>query len=95
MAQVTVKFAVKANSDKAYMVGSTDNLGAWDPKKAVEVKDGQLSKKFDEGQVVEFKVLKKKTWDAVEKGSYGEEVCNHTFVASKGLVVEVEVNNFA
>ena len=33
--------------------------------------------------------------NAVEKGFNGEEVANHSFVASKGLVVEFEVANFA
>ena len=94
MAQVTVKFNVKSNA-KVYICGSTDNLGAWDAKKAVEVKDGALSKKFEEGTVVEFKVLAGKTWTKVEKGAYGEELCNHGFVATKGLVVNVDAFNFS
>ena len=99
MAKVTVKFVVKANANKAYVVGSTDNLGAWNPAKAVELKleDGvfQASKQFDENADVEFKVLAAKSFDAVEKGVYGEEVANRTFKASKGLKVEAEVANFA
>ncbi|MCR5350607.1 MAG: hypothetical protein K6E20_06425 [Acholeplasmatales bacterium] len=95
MAQVTVKFNVKANCQKAYICGSTSNLGAWDAKKAVEVKDGSVSKKFEEGTVVEFKVLAGKCWCKVEKGLNGEELANHSFVATKGQVVEVEVSNFA
>lgn len=94
MAQVTVKFNVKSNA-KVYICGSTDNLGAWDAKKAVEVKDGALSKKFEEGTVVEFKVLAKKCWCAVEKGANGEELANRTFKATKGLVVDVDAYNFA
>ena len=47
------------------------------------------------GEVVEFKVLTAKDWANVEKGAYGEEVSNHSFVATKGLEVVVEVNNFA
>ena len=54
-----------------------------------------LSKQFDADANVEFKVLAGKTYDAVEKGVYGEEVANRTFTATKGLSVEAEVANFA
>ena len=99
MAKVTVKFVVKANVKKAYVVGNTDNLGAWNPAKAVALtlEDGVFttSKQFDANANVEFKVLAGKTFDAVEKGAYGEEVANRSFTATKGLKVEAEVANFA
>ena len=99
MAKVTVKFVVKANAKKAYVVGNTENLGAWDAAKAVALtKENDvftLSKQFDADANVEFKVLAGKTYDAVEKGVYGEEVANRTFTATKGLSVEAEVANFA
>ena len=99
MAKVTVKFVVKANTKKAYLVGSSSNLGAWDSAKAVALtlEDGVFtaSKQFDANDYVEFKVLAAKTFDAVEKGVYGEEVANRTFTATKGLKVEAEVANFA
>ena len=57
MAQVTVTIKVSASAEKVYICGSTKNLGEWDPKKAVEVKDGKVNKKFDADSVVEFKVL--------------------------------------
>jgi len=89
-AQVTVKITVNANADKVYVVGNTENLGAWDAKNAVALKavDGkfEVSKKFDANAVVEFKVLAAKDWEAVE---------NHTFTATKGLVVEIGVDHFA
>ena len=99
MAKVTVKFVVKANVEKAYIVGSSDNLGAWNPAKAVALtkEDGVFtaSKQFDADATVEFKVLASKSFDAVEKGAYGEEVANRVFTAKKGLKVEAEVSNFA
>lgn len=99
MAKVTVKFIVKANSKKAYLVGNQANLGNWDPAKAVELtkEDGvfSLSKQFDENANVEFKVLASKTFAAVEKGENGEEIANRTFTATKGLKVNVYVANFA
>ncbi|MBR4496827.1 MAG: hypothetical protein IKP12_06835 [Acholeplasmatales bacterium] len=99
MAKVTVKFVVKANAKKAYIVGSSENLGAWNPANAVALtkEDGvfTLSKQFDADAYVEFKVLAGKTFDAVEKGVYGEEVANRTFTATKGLKVEAQVANFA
>ena len=98
--KVTIKVAAK-NTDKLYLVGSTANLGNWDPKDAVKMefceKCGKfnVTKQFAEGTTVEFKVLKSKSYDGVEKGAWGEELENHTFVAAKGLEVEVEVFNFA
>ncbi len=102
MARVKVEFKVVAkNADKLYLVGSSDNLGNWNVSKAVKFdycdkcQKFSASKLFEEGELVEFKVLKDKTFDAVEKGFNGEEVQNHSFVASKGLVIEFEVTNFA
>ena len=94
MANVTVKIKVASSAKKTYVVGSTKNLGEWDPKKAVEVVDGVVSKQFPAGDVVEFKVLSAKNWANVEKGANGEEVANHSFVANKGLVVEVAIDKF-
>lgn len=99
-AQVTVTIKVEANAEKVFVVGNTANLGAWDAKKAVELKaveagKFEVSKKFDADAVVEFKVLAAKNWDAVEKGIWGEDLANHTFTATKGLVVEAGVSNFA
>jgi hypothetical protein len=98
-AQVTVKITVNANADKVYVVGNTENLGAWDAKNAVALKavDGkfEVSKKFDANAVVEFKVLAAKDWEAVEKGIWNEDLENHTSTAIKGLVVEIGVDHFA
>ena len=94
MANVNVKIKVNGNAKKLYVCGSTKNLGEWDAKKAVEVVDGVVSKQFAAGEAVEFKVLAGKNWNKVEKGAFGEEVANHSFVAAKGLVVEVNVENF-
>jgi len=95
MANVNVKIKVNACADKLYVCGSTKNLGEWDAKKAIEAnKDGVVSKLFAEGETVEFKVLADKNWNNVEKGAFGEEVANHTFVAKKGLTVEISVENF-
>ena len=98
-AQVTVTIKVAANVEKVYVVGNTANLGAWDAKKAVELKATEagkfeVSKKFDANSTVEFKVLSAKDWEAVEKGMWGEDLANHTFTATKGLAVEVGVSNF-
>ena len=97
--QVTVTFKVAADVEKVYVVGNTQNLGAWDCKKAVELKktaDGkfEVAKKFDANSTVDFKVLSAKDWEAVEKGIWGEELQNHSFTAAKGLAVEVGVSKF-
>ena len=98
-AQVTVTIKVAADVEKVYVVGNTANLGAWDAKKAVELKATEAgkfeaAKKFDANSTVEFKVLSAKDWEAVEKGMWGEDLANHTFTAAKGLVVEVGVSKF-
>ncbi|MCI5582554.1 MAG: hypothetical protein MR357_02420 [Anaeroplasma sp.] len=99
--KVEIRVAVKADAKDVYLVGSTTSLGAWDAKKAVKLeyceKCGKFttSKMLPAGETVEFKVLAGKTWDAVEKGDTGYELENHSFIAAKGLVVEVEVVNFA
>ena len=99
MANTKVSIKVVSNASKLFIVGSTNNLGAWDAKKAVELKATEAgkfeaSKKFDANSTVEFKVLSAKDWEAVEKGIWGEDLANHTFTATKGLVVEVGVSKF-
>lgn len=93
MANVNVKILVNAPKNKVYISGSTKNLGEWDLSKAVEA-EGIITKQFPEGTEVEFKVLSNKDWKNVEKGPYGEEIANRKFVASKGLVVKVDVATF-
>lgn len=101
MANTKVSIKVVAKAEKLYIVGSTKNLGEWNPKKAVELEYCDKCNAFytekllPAGEVVEFKVLNGKDWANVEKGTYGEEVANHSFTAQKGLEVVVEVNNFA
>ena len=95
MAQVTVSIKVNSNAKEVYIVGSTKNLGAWDAKAAVLAKDGVVSKRFEEGTKVEFKVLAAKSWDAVEKGVNGEELENHAFVATNDVKqFEINVANY-
>ena len=101
MANTKVVIKVVAPAEELYLVGSTKNLGAWDAAKAIklefcaECNAYHTTKMLPAGEVVEFKVLSAKDWANVEKGVYGEEVANHSFVAEKGLVVEVSVSNFA
>ena len=98
--KVTIKVAAQG-TDKLYLVGSTSNLGNWDPKDAVKLEFCEncgmftTTKQFAEGTTVEFKVLKAKNYDSVEKGTWGEVLENHSFVAAKGLEVQVDVFNFA
>ncbi len=99
--KVEFKVSVAGKCKEVYLVGSVAALGEWDPKKAVKLELCDTCNKYTAakllpaGETVEFKVLSAKTWDAVEKGLYGEEVENHVIVPEKGLTVEVEVVNFA
>lgn len=101
MANTKVEFLVKAPiKDEVYIVGSIKALGEWDPAKAVKLSyctecgQYQASKLLPLDTNIEFKVIAGKTWDYVEKGTWGEDVANHAFVARKGTKVEVEVFNF-
>ena len=97
--KVSVKISVTSCANELYIVGNTKNLSAWDAEKAVKLtkKGNKFSKSisFDKNEVVEFKILACKSWGCVEKGAFGEEVENHAFAATEGLVVELEVNKFA
>jgi hypothetical protein len=98
MANVKVTFNVKASAKTLYLVGSTKNLGEWDPKNAVKLeKNGDVfttSKLFENLSTIEFKFIRGKSYEYVEKGEWGEEIQNHSVVAVKGLVVDLTVNNF-
>ncbi len=102
MANTKVEFKVSAPEgvNTVYVCGSVKGLGDWDVKKAVELKKcpecGKfvVTKMLPLGETVEFKVLADKNWDSVEKGASGEELTNHSFIAEKGLVVEVDVVKF-
>jgi hypothetical protein len=98
MANVKVTFNVKASAKTLYLVGSTKNLGEWNPKNAVKLeKNGDVfttSKLFENLSTIEFKFIRGKSYEYVEKGEWGEEIQNHSVVAVKGLVVDLTVNNF-
>lgn len=98
MASVKVTFIVHSSAKSLYLVGNTKNLGEWDPKNATKLeKEGDVfttSKLFENLSTVEYKFLKDKSYDYVEKGEYGEEVQNRSLVAVKGLKVEDTVENF-
>ena len=99
MANTKVEFFVKAPAGlNLYLVGNVSALGEWDASKAVkltycdECGNYTLSKLLPAGENVEFKVLSAKSWDAVEKDVWKNDVPNHAFVVAKGSKVEVEVN---
>lgn len=101
MANTKVEFLVKAPcKDELYLVGNVPALGEWNAAKGAKLTYCNecgcytASKLLPVDSNVEFKVLAGKTWDAVEKGTWGEDVANHAFVAVKGTKVEVEVLNF-
>ena len=91
---VTTPHAVR----KLYICGDTANLGNWDVSEAKEMRKKEdrfeLVKIFPIGEVVNFKVLEKMTWERVELGYWCEDIANHTIVAEKGLVVNMEIPNF-
>ena len=101
MANTKIEFLVKAPAQaEVYLVGNVPALGDWNPAKGLKLTycadcgcyTG--SKLLPADTNVEFKVVAGKSWDAVEKGTWGEDVANHSFVAVKGTKVEIEVVRF-
>lgn len=102
VAQTKVTFTVKTPYvvEEVYLCGSIDKLGAWDLKKALkceynpEKNEYTVSKLLPLGEIIEFKVLKGKSWDCVEKGYFNEEIQNRSILVEKGLNILIEVSNF-
>lgn len=100
----TVSFKVVLDGptvEKIYIVGSTPNLGSWDPKGAILLKkdlDGNfvVNKRFPLDTEIQYKVLSEKNFDSVERGIWKEEIENHKVSASTSKVLsEIVVHNFA
>ena len=91
---VTTPHAVR----KLYICGNTKNLGNWNVEDAREMRRREdrfeLYKLFPVGEKVDFKILEKMTWERVELGYWCEDIANHSIIAEKGLVVNMEIPNF-
>lgn len=102
-ATTKVEFFITCACDvkSLYIVGSDAKFGEWNPEKAIKVdyndekKSFYLTKMLPVGASYEFKILADKSWNRVEKGYYGEEIENRSFVVAKGLKVVAKVLNFA
>ena len=51
--------------------------------------------RFEIGANVEFKFVFESDWTSVEKGMWIEEIKNHNLVAEKGLIINIDVYNWA
>ncbi len=85
---VNLTVTSKDSLENLYIVGNTKNLGLWNVKNAVSMKKVNentfvVRKRFLIGENVEYKVLKAKNWENVEKGIFNEDVENHHFEATK------------
>ena len=102
MAKVKVKFSVspKTPCENLYIVGSTSNLGFWDPAKATkltykEEEQAYVVNKFlSVDEVVEFKFVTSLDWFGVEKGIWNEEISNREVVPTKGLKLDLTIETF-
>lgn len=103
MAKKKVEFVVttKDKVNTLYLLGNTNELGAWNLNKASAMKfDSEknafvCSKMLEENETIEFKFISQKDWKTVEKGIFKEEITNHIAIVKKGLVIEIVINNFA
>ena len=102
MSRVRVKFSVtpKTSCDNLFIIGSTHNLGEWDPSKATQLRFNEetnsyvCTKFLPVDEVVEYKFITKKDWFGVEKGIWNEEISNRQVVATKGLALELTIETF-
>ena len=84
--------------EEMYLCGVNHASGEWHPEQSTRMKwtenGWRAIKILPVGEPFEFKVLCAKSWTAVEKGIWGEEISNHVVVAEKGLVVHMDIPNF-
>lgn len=82
-----------------YICGDIPSAGEWNaaiakPMKLTD-KGWRAIKVLPVGSAFSFKILRDRTWAAVEKGTWREEIDNHVIVAQKGLVVTMPIPTFA
>ena len=98
--RVRISVAPKVACDNLYIVGSTHNLGEWDPNRATQLKYNEerncyvCTKFLPVDEVVEYKFITMKDWMGVEKGIWNEEISNRQVVATKGLVLDLTIETF-
>ena len=96
---VTFTVNTKNPVQEVYIVGNTNNLGAWNTDNAIKLEKisentFKVTKRFNVNENVEYKVVAKKSWNSVEKGIFTEEVENHHFVAEKGHFEDIFIHSF-
>lgn len=82
-----------------YVCGNHPKLGAWNPENALALKltkSGvyRLTRKLPEGYDLEFKIIRKPTWQTVEKGCYGEEIENHKYTLTQKTIAPVVISRW-
>lgn len=82
-------------ADKLYLLSNYNN---WNIEEAEEFERFgdifKLTKKYPRNFKLEFKVSYSKSWDGVEKGMFGEEIINHTYLLRDDMNIEDIVYNF-
>lgn len=102
----TLKIIVKLygnalGTHSVYITGNLGKLGDWNAAKAKAMKSDNMENftlsvtGIKKGTEVAFKVLKDLTWEAVEKGMYGEDLENHVITVNGATQIEVGVSNWA
>ena len=97
--KIVVRLAddAKLDQNEIYLVGNVNKFGSWDLEKAVTLKYVKslgaysVSRKFDLGTEVEFKLLNSKSWNNVEKGIFTEEIKNHNVTVNEDTTVVIDV----
>lgn len=86
--------------DRCFLCGNKEILGGWVAENAREMTktdagNFSLRARFNEGEMIAFKVLSGPSWRCVDKGIFGEEIENHVVIAASGIVKEITIYNWA
>lgn len=86
------------SADELYITGNIPELGGWDVSKAVKLrrKGGRYltSVEYGSDMILEFKILNKKDWNGVEKGTWGEEIANHQVNPSETRNLDIDIHKW-
>ncbi|MEG1394985.1 MAG: carbohydrate-binding module family 20 domain-containing protein [Clostridia bacterium] len=98
--KINVEIKAKEVPSVIYLCGNSPKLGLWKCSKALRVERGangifSTVVKCNNGEILEFKILKGCEWKDVEKGIYNEEIVDHAVDPKYGKEVTIVVWNWA
>lgn len=91
-------YEAAVDAQDVYVVGNIAELGGWDAGKGLKLayKNGKYTGSVNvlAGTTIEYKISNTLNWVGVEKGIWGEELCNHTVIANSDYTDVAGVSNW-